>query len=187
MLKEILGDLYVEDMSADDVKLALGQVYGNTDEVSKYKEAISRANSEAAEFKRKLREKMTEDEVKAAKIQEEREAFERLQREHAELQDEILVSKHHARFVGLGFENALAVESARGLVKGDFDTVFAGVEKTLTARENAIRAELLKKVPTPPKGDPSQRTKADLNKMSYEEMLKFANEYPEEYERLTKR
>ena len=49
----------------------------DTSEIERLKVALSKSNSEAAEYKKALRSKQTDEEAKAAKEAEEREALER--------------------------------------------------------------------------------------------------------------
>lgn len=75
-LKEVLGDAYKEGMTFEEVEAALEKVTvpeDNSAEIERLKNALSKSNSEAAGYKKQLREKMTEDEQKKQKEQEERE------------------------------------------------------------------------------------------------------------------
>ena len=68
-LKEVLGDAYKEGMTFEEVEAALEKVTvpeDNSAEIERLKNALSKSNSEAAGYKKQLREKMTEDEQKAS-------------------------------------------------------------------------------------------------------------------------
>ena len=68
-LKEVLGDAYKEGMTFEEVEAALEKVNvpeDNSAEIERLKNALSKSNSEAAGYKKQLREKMTEDEQKAS-------------------------------------------------------------------------------------------------------------------------
>ena len=62
-LSDLLGSAYKEGMTEEEISTALETVgNGNTAEVNRLKAALSKANSEAAEFKKQLRSKQSDDE-----------------------------------------------------------------------------------------------------------------------------
>lgn len=145
----------------------------------KMKSALDKATSEAAAFKKQLRERMTEDEAKAAKDAEERAA---IMAELEVLRHEKLVGTYVTSYMALGYDEKLAKATAEAMAKGDMATVFANQKNHADAREKALRAELLKQTPPPPAGgDPSGMKKEDFAKMSLAEKQKFATENPEQY------
>lgn len=143
------------------------------------KDLLDKANSEAANFKRQLREKMTEEEAAKAKAAEENAALlARLE----ELERDKAVSEYTAQFLGIGYDEALAKSTASALHKGDMATMFANHAKFVAGREKALKAELLKSTPTPPAGEgTNQKSKEDFMKMTLAEQAKFAMENPEKY------
>ena len=76
-----------------------------------------------------------------------------MEAELAELKRDKAVSEHRARLLGLGYDEALAVDTAKALAKGDMDTVFANQRKHQELQEKALRAQLLKETPKPPAGE----------------------------------
>ena len=156
----------------------------NFPDVAQYKAAADKAASEAAAFKKQLRERMSEDEAKAAKDAEERAAL--LERaEKAEHQ--LAVNGYVNSYLTMGYDEKLAHSTAEALAKGDMATVFANQKAHADAREKALRAELLKQTPQPPAGGaPTSKTKKDLARMSLAEKQKFAKENPEQYAELYK-
>lgn len=122
------------------------------------KSVFDKAASEAASYKKQLREKMSEEEAKAAKDAEERASLlERAEKAEREL----AVSKYVSSYVAMGYDEKLAKASAEAIVKGDMETVFANQKVHADAREKALRAEFLKGTPRPDGGsDP----KIDYNK-----------------------
>lgn len=145
----------------------------------KMKSALDKATSEAAAFKKQLRERMTEDEAKAAKDAEERAA---IMAELEALRHEKVVGTYITSYMALGYDEKLAKSTAEAMAKGDMATVFANQKTHADAREKALRAELLKQTPPPPAGgDPSGMKKEDFVKMSLAEKQKFATENPEQY------
>lgn len=97
-------------------------------EIEKLKNLLSKANSEAASYKKTLREHQTEEERKAADLAEKQAAME------AELENyrkRETIANHKAKFIGLGFDEETATKTAESLASGDTDAVFANL-KTLT-------------------------------------------------------
>ena len=73
-IKDLLKDAYKEGMSVEDIEKALESIDPPTDnsaEIDRLKAALSKSNSEAADFKKQLREKMSEDERKAKEEEDE--------------------------------------------------------------------------------------------------------------------
>lgn len=109
----------------------------NATELEKLKAALSKANSEAANYKKQLREKQTNEEANAAKEAEEREA---LVEELEKLRKNEKISKFTAKYLEIGYDSETAKKTAKALSEGDFDTVFA-CHKTLT--ENLKKAAVI--------------------------------------------
>lgn len=141
-LKEVLGDAYKEGMAFEEVEAALEKVTVPEDhsaEIERLKNALSKSNSEAAGYKKQLREKMTEDEQKKQKEQEEREE---LQSKYDKLLRESVIAKNKAKLVALGYEEALADETAEAMADGDSEKVFANQQKHLTSFEKRFVRKL---------------------------------------------
>ena len=113
------------------------------------KAQLDKVASEAASYKKQLREKMTEEEVKAAKDAEERNA---LLTRVAELEREHTVINYTSSFLSMGYDEALAKETAEALVSGDMELVFANQKAFALNQEKALRAEILKSTPRPASG-----------------------------------
>lgn len=145
-----------------------------------------KAASEAAEYKRKLREKMTEDEAKAAQDAEERATAEAELKEALarvkELEHEKTVGTYVTSYLAMGYDEKMAKSSAEALAKGDTETVFKNQKAFAEAKEKALRAELLKQTPSPAAGnDGGGMTKKDFSKLTLDEKQAFATENPDEY------
>lgn len=148
-LKDVLGDAYKKGMSLEEVESALESVIipeDNSAEIERLRNALSKSNSEAAGYKKQLREKMTEDEQKKQKEQEEREE---LQNKYDHLLRESVIAKNKAKLVALGYEEALADETAEAMADGNSEKVFANQQKHLLTFEKKIRADALKDTPRP--------------------------------------
>lgn len=106
--------------------------------------------SEAAAYKKQLREHMTEEEAAKAQREEERK---QLQEELAALKRQQQIDRNTTRFVELGYTPEMAVEAATGIEEGNWDAVFLNQKKFRDMIEKNLKAELLKNTPTPPAGD----------------------------------
>ena len=68
-LSDLLGDSYKEGMTEEEISTALqaaGAGQNNDAEINRLKAQLSKANSEAADYKKQLRGKQTADEAAAA-------------------------------------------------------------------------------------------------------------------------
>ena len=146
-------------------------------DVDKIKSALDKATSEAAGYKKQLRERMTEDEAKEA----ERAAREAaIQKELEQLRAEKLIDQNTAKFLALGYDEKLARETAAALANGDTEVIFKNHAKFIADREKALKAEILKSTPTHPAGDGAEKkTRDDFKKMTLAEKQAFARENPE--------
>lgn len=104
-------------------------------EIEKLKNAISKTNSENAEYKRKEAEKMTDEEKKAKELQE-------LIDSKNKIEAELQTMKLEKDLLANGFS---AEESAK-LIRGNFSVKdIADIVKTrLEVQEKSLRAELIK-------------------------------------------
>ena len=61
-LSDLLGSAYKEGMTEEEISTALQTVKSTSDaEVNRLKAALSKANGEAADYKKQLRNKQTDD------------------------------------------------------------------------------------------------------------------------------
>lgn len=177
-----------EDMTAEEKVAALEGVEINVPEpdYSGYvkKETFDKTASELAAKKKELSAKLTEDEQ--AK-QAEAEKMKQLQEDYEKLLKESQLSKNKAHWLGLGYDEKLAEDTAQAMLDGDMKTVFANQKKFMDAFEKKIKAEVLKDTPKPHKDDePGAMTLEKLRKMSATERADYALKNPEEYKELYK-
>ena len=147
-IKDLLGEAYKEDMTNDEIVEALANVslpQDNSDELKRYKDAVSKANSEAADYKRKLKERMSEEEKKAS---EDAERYAKLEAENKELNRRILVADYTSKFLASGMDQEMASESAEAAFNGDFDTVIANFNTQMASVKETVKAELLNSTPS---------------------------------------
>ena len=113
-------------------------------EVDKLKAALSKANSEAAEYKRQLREKQTEQErAEAERLDQERQMREELE----SLRKEKQVSDLTAKCVALNFEPDLAAQTANALADGNMDGLFDCLKAFVEATKTRLNNEALNRQP----------------------------------------
>jgi hypothetical protein len=148
-------------------------------DVDKMKSALDKATSEAANFKKQLRDRMTEEEAAKAKAAEDMAS---VMAELETMRAEKAVSEYTAQFLAIGYDEKLAKNTAAALHKGDMAVMFKNHALFVAEREKALKAELLKNTPTPPAGDGDKGiNKEAFQKMTLAEKQKFATENPDAY------
>ena len=184
-IKDLLKDAYKEGMTLEEINTALADIEMPTDnssEIDRLKSALSKSNSEAADYKKQLREKMSAEELKA---KEDAEKWDALIKERDTLLREKTISGHKAKFLALGYDEKLATDTAEAMANGELDKVFANQKKHLESVEKKIREDVLKDTPKPEGGKGSDTiTKEQFSKMSIAEQHKYSVEHPEEYKKL---
>ena len=184
-IQDLLKDAYKDGMTVEEINAALANVEIPSDqsaEIERLKAALTKSNSENAEWKKKHREALSEEERKA---QETADLIKRLQEENATLTRDSNVSKHKAKFLGMGYEEALANDAAVAMVDGDMEKLFSYQQKHQEALEKKIRADALKSTPKPvPDKADGAMTLEKLRKMSVLERYEFSQKNPDEYKTL---
>lgn len=172
------------EMSPEEKVAALEAFETETDYTGYVKkEVFDKTASELAAKKKELNNKLTEDEQQKQKELEEREE---LQAKYDKLLKETEISKFKAKFIALGYDEALADESAEAMVNGDANKVFANQKKHLDSVEKKIRAETLKETPKPT-GESETKSIMTLDKLrslSPVERERWSRQNPEEYRQL---
>ena len=111
------------------------------------KDTADKYATEAAELKKQLKSKMTDDE--AAKAQADADRKE-LEGKYTELLRKSTIAEHTARYIAMpGYDEKLARETAEALFDGDMERVFANQQKANAAYEKKLRADLVKQDPKP--------------------------------------
>lgn len=119
--------------------------------------------TEAADLKKQLRAKQTDEE--AAKSKAEADQKELLDK-YNELLRKTTVSEHTAKFLALGFDERLAAETAEAIVDGNIDKFFTNTEKYKADLEKKIKADLLRGTPRPEDGAaPKPMTRDEISKI----------------------
>lgn len=173
------------DTLPDEAKNAiLAMEFADAPDLSAYvlKSTFDKKASEAAELNKKLRERMTEEEAKAAKAAEDQAA---LMAELEALRTEKMIGGYTNAYLKMGYDEKLATSTAEALAKGDMDTVFKNQKIHADTREKALRTELLKGTPSPAAGKTDAGvSKEQFSKMTLLEKQKFAQENPEQYKEI---
>ena len=137
----------------------------DNEEVTKLKTALSKANSDAAEWKRQFREKQTEAERAEAERKEHEAAVEE---ELRTLRRDKTVSGYVAQCLALGYNNELALKAAEAMADNDAAAIMACQQEFLEAKQKEFEATALNRQPTLSHGAPptAQAAEAEAyNKM----------------------
>lgn len=194
-LKNLLGDSYNEEMSIAEIsdaleKLGISRVdeQENTSEVeNKYKNLISKANAEAAKYKKELKAKLSEQE---AKEMERNSQLEEMQEELNTLKAEKQQTEYIAKFVSQGYDADSATSAAKAVVANDIDSLLKIQSSVFAKKEDALKSQLMKNTPKPEGATNTTTsgndvvTKETLRKMSLQDRIKYSKEHPEEYKAL---
>lgn len=156
-LDKLLGDAFKEGMTADEIVAALEKMSDPYAEVEKLKNAVTKANGQAAEYKKQLAAKRTDDEnaaqEQADKLSELQKQLEALTADRDALAKEKTLANYKAEFVKQGYDAELADKAAAALADGDTAKLFKYQTDFMTAHDTAYKAELMKDTPTPPGTD----------------------------------
>ena len=142
-------------------------------EQKKWKDATDKACTEAANFKKQLREKQTEQERAEAERAEKDAA---LQAELEKYRTESRVNSYRAKLVESGYDAQTAQAMAEKLPSGIGDDFFAAQKTFLEGKKKSIEEELLKKQPEITSG--GTPSIADYDSMSDEEYYRAISKKP---------
>ena len=123
----------------------------DNEETIKLKNALNKASSDVAAYKKKLQEHMSDEERKEA---ERKEAQEKMEQELNSLRHEKTVSGYKASYLSMGYPEELAESTAKALAEGDTATVFANQRTFMEDTKKALVADNLGKQPPLPQGKP---------------------------------
>ena len=158
-----------EEMTAEDkLSALLGYEFEEPKEpedVTKLKNALSKANSDAAEWKRQFREKQTEAERAEAERKEHEAAVEE---ELRTLRRDKTIGGYVAQCLALGYDKDLALKAAEAMADGDAAAVLSCQQDFIEAKKKELEATALNKQPGLTSGSPPTAKDADreeLNKL----------------------
>jgi len=179
-----------ESLSVEE-KLAALEAYEYDDhsaeleDLGKYKEAMDKATHEAAEFKKQV--KALQDQQKTGNSKADSTIAE-LQQQVAELTRQNTIASYTAQFTALGYDAELAQATAIATADGDVATVFENQRKFLEQHDKDTKAAILKQTPKPGQGGTLKQAPAmtldKFRKLPMAERMAYANEFPEEYQKL---
>lgn len=134
-------------------------------EVEKLKASLSKANSEAAEYKRQRNAEM--DKSKLAEV--ERAEQEKAMRDELEtLRKEKAVTDYTNKALEVGFEAEIAAQTANAMADGNMDAVFDALKAFVEATKTRLENEALNRQPALSAGVPPTKnttTDADMEQM----------------------
>ena len=169
-LSEMLGDAYKEGMTEDEISAALeGKKTSSDAEMTRLKNALTKANSEAAEWKKKVREYQTDEEAKAAAQKEE---FDKLLQENSELKRGAEISDKKAKLISLGYDEKSAEETATAMIDGDLEKVIMNQGIFLEAQKKNLQANAMRNTRRPSSNgsDGDSKSGLDYEKLKQEAM-----------------
>ena len=162
-LSDLLGTAYKEGMTEDEISKALeSKNDSNESEILKLKNALNKANSEAADWKKKLREKQTDEE--AAKLQKDEE-YNKILEENTNLKRSISISEKKAKLLTMGYDEKLANETAVAMVDGDMDKVMNNQAIYLEGQKKEINANRMKNTPRLNQNGSEENVEKDYDKL----------------------
>ena len=112
----------------------------------KQKDLITRYTGEISSLKKAQNQGLTEAEKKA---KEQEDAMLDLQSKYDALLRSSTISTYQAKYIALGYDEAMALETATALVEGDMDKVFGNSEKFKASLEKQYKAEAARAMPRP--------------------------------------
>ncbi len=138
------------EMSAEEKLKALEEFEievpkDNSAEITNLKDALSKANSQAAEWKRQFREKQTEQERTEAERAEREKAVEE---ELRTLRRDKTVSGYIAEYLNLGYSNELARKAAEATADGNAAGIFECQQEFWSVKKKELEAAALGKQPS---------------------------------------
>lgn len=149
------------------------------------KDTADKYASEAADLKKQLRTKQTEEEIKK---DEDEKSRKELEDKYNELLARTTIAENKAKYLSLGYDDKLAAETAKALFDGDMEKVFANGAKHQTELEKRIKAEVLKGTPKPEGAGAgsSTMTKEEFREMGYTARVNLRRDNPELYDKMMK-
>lgn len=154
-----------DEMSAEEKLKALTEYEfeapkPDNSEVERLKQALSKANTQANEWKQQFREKQTEAERAEAEQAEKQKA---MMDELTSLRREKETSSLIAQFMSTGYDKDLAAKAAEAMVDGRTADVISIQTEFLTQKQKELEAAALNKQPTLSTGAPPTSRQAELD------------------------
>lgn len=179
------SDKNITDESTSKKETGISQA-----EYAKLKAALDKATSEAASFKKQLREKKTEEERRQEDELEKRQAMEN---ELATLKRDksiSVISRCVSSFTGQNVDTNSIAESVHdaGSIEEAVDILMAEITKAWQAREKQLKIEYGRLSPPAAGSDePPALTQQQFDSMGYKERSEILSKYPDMYKKFTER
>ncbi len=191
-IKELLGDAYREGMTLDEINEALADknfVDPSTLPKSVSKEMYDKTSSELAKFKKENEELKNASLTDNEKLQKALDDAEAARLDFTKKSVRLEVEKV---FVDGGMTEDDYKDIIDGIITADSEASVAMAKNIVsmvaakeTAKEKAVKTDLLKNTPKPPAGKGSEgMTMEKFKQMSPQDRLKFSQENPDEYKKL---
>jgi len=173
-----------EEMTPEEKLAALEafdvEVPKDDSESKKLKEALNKASAEAADYKRKFKERQSEEERAKA---EQEEFIKALKEQNAQLTREKATATLEK---GFGIAGDYAKDMAEAFLDNRADDFVASFNKFIESHDKELGAKALRSTPRPDGGAVGKETitKEQFSKMGYAELVKLQTENPELYAEL---
>lgn len=145
-LQELLGDAYHEGMTMEELSTALAGIESPFAERDRYKAAVSKSNTEAAGYKKKLKELQ---ENSNSSLTEEQKKYQQLSEQFAGVQKELNITKKSKSLIKQGYSEDQALRASEALESGDFDKFMEIQSEFLSERDKTSQINALKNTPKP--------------------------------------
>lgn len=122
------------------------------------KDMFDKKVSELNEAKKNALAKMSEDEQAQAAREEE---LAQLRERNKELERTVSIASYKATYLGMGYDEALAEDTANAWADGNFDRIIKNQQKYNDAYAKKVKAGMLGEMPTPPAGSGEKTITAD--------------------------
>lgn len=140
----LLGEAYKDGMTAEEIVEAIKAAPALKDqskEIESLKETISKVNSECADWKKKYRDTLDESTRKQQEAEEKaKETADKL----AKLEREKVVAGYKASYLAMGYDEALAEDTANALAEGNDAKLFENQRKHMESVEKKAREDALR-------------------------------------------
>lgn len=121
------------------------------DKYTKLKASFDKTSSELSAAKDQIKGKMTAEEAEKAEYDQ---AMQEMQDKYNDLLKQSTIANHTAKFLAMpGYDEKLARETAEALFDGNMDKVFENQQKANEAYEKKLKADAMKGMKGPAKGD----------------------------------
>ena len=182
-LKELLGKAYKEGMSLEEINTALADLTFHTDsDFTNLKNNISKLTSECADWKKKYQSTLSDSELAKQNAEDERK---KMLNELNELKRDKNIADLKSQFLGIGYSEELASDTAVATLDGDTAKVLANQKKFADELVANTKKTMIKDNPKP-QGTSNTRgsgamTREAFMKLSPSQKTDFIANHREEY------